>query len=239
MTKRGIIFGFLGILSMPFTANGGLISGVLNFTGTANISFGSIGFLGNDFFVNSPAGAQQGDFTILAGTTGTIANITNPPDATGPLNVPLFMTFNSAPNISITLTFLLPGIDGAAGCTATPAAAGQQCTPNLPDQSPFNLQNTSATSSTASFNILGYEVDTISGNSVPITAAFSTQFTTMNYQQVLSTILGDGTVTTSFSGQLATVPEPSTLIELSLGLGIAGIGGTFRRKFIKNLIAAV
>jgi hypothetical protein len=233
MTKRTVFFGFLGMLSMGFTANAGVITGVLNFTGTANISLRTIGFLNNDFFINSPAGAQQGGFAALAGSAGTIQNITDPPFPTGPLDVPMFMTFDLAPNISITLTFLLPGIDGSAGCTATPPAAGQQCTPNTPDESPFNLQNTSATSATASFNIIGTEVDSITGDTIGVTGAFSTQFTSMNYQEVLGTVLSGGTVTTAFAGQLATTPEPSTLIELSLGLGIVGISAAFRRIFIK------
>ena len=234
MTKGVIALGFLGMLSMPLAANAALVTGTLNFTGTAQISLGTIGFLENIYFINPPAGAQVGGFQAFEGTQGDIQNITNPPDATGPLNVPLFMTFNVAPNLSITLTFLFPGIDGSAGCSATPPAAGQQCTPNLPAMAPYNLQNTSATSSTASFNILGTEVDTTTGNTIAVTGEFSTVFTSMNFQQVLATVEGGGTVTTAFAGQLATVPEPSTLVELMLGLGVIGISVASRKRLTKQ-----
>jgi hypothetical protein len=236
MTKGAIALGFLGMLSMPLAANAALVTGTLNFTGTAQISLGTVGFLSNVYFINQPGAAQTGGWVAFEGTQGDILNITNPPDATGSLNVPMFMTFNAAPNISITLTFLFPGIDGTAGCSFTPAqaASGQQCTPNLPAQSPYNLQNTSATSSTASFNILGTEVDTTTGNTISVTGEFSTVFTNQNYEQILATVEGGGTVTTSFAGQLATVPEPGTLVELMLGLGVIGISVASRRRFTKQ-----
>jgi hypothetical protein len=240
MTRRVIlILGFVAVAGMPIAARADLLMGTLNTTGTANISFGSIEFLDNELLINSPASAQQGDFTILAGTTGTIQNIANPPDATGPLDQPDFITFAADPDISITLTFLLPGIDGAAGCTDTPPAAGQVCTPDVPDQSPFNLQNTSATSSTASFNILGLEVDSATGDTIPITGAFTTPFTSMNFQQLLAMVDGapppiGGTITTPFSAQLSTsLPEPGTSVELMMGVAAIGIG-LYRKKFDKH-----
>lgn len=226
MKKSALALGFVAVLSVPLAARADLITGVLNTAGAVNLTSAGIMFLDNEFFVNSPAAAQQGGFTSLAGTTGGIDNITNPPDATGPLDVPDFITFAAAPNISITLTDLLPGIDGAAGCTATPPAAGQVCTPNLPDQSPLNLQNTSSTSSTASFDILGIEVDSLTGDTIPITGEFTMPFTEQNFQEILATTLGGGTVTTSFSAQFATigpgttgtVPEPAKVSYLLVGL---------------------
>jgi len=235
MTKNLLILTLLIGTGIPATARADLLFGVLNVTGTAQVSLGNVGFLANQLFINSPAAAQQGGFTALAGTTATIQNLKNPPDATGPLNVPNFITFTSAPNLSITLTFLLPGIDGAAGCSATPPAAGQQCTPNTPNQSPFNLFNTSATSSTASFNILGLEVDSITGKSTPITGAFSQPFTNMNYQQILATIAGGGTVTTAFGAQFATTaPEPDSLMLMAIGLGGVLVGLAGRRRRPRN-----
>lgn len=222
------------LVIFPVAARADLITGVLNFTGTANISLGTIGFEDNVFSINGPGGAQEGGFTALAGTTGTIQNLTNPPDATGPLNVVDFMTFDAAPNITITLTFLIPGINGAAGCAAFPAASGQVCTPDQPDQSPFNLQNTSSTSSTASFNILGTEVDSLTGQTVDLTGAFTTPFTNQNFQQLLATIGSGGTITTPFSAQFSTVPEPSTLIELMMGIGLVGVSRWRTVKRRKN-----
>lgn len=231
MTKSALVLTLIAVAYTPMTARAGLIYGVLNATGTANISTGSITFTGNTLNINSPASSQQGGFTVLEGTTGSIDNLTNPPDATGPLNIPDFITFAAAPNISITLTFLLPGINGAAGCSLSPAAAGQQCTPNTPHQSQYNLFNTSATSSTASFNVLGLEVDSTTGNTVEVTGAFTTPFTDLNYQQILATVLGGGTVTTSFAAEFATVaPEPGTLAEVMIGLVAVGISLSRRKK---------
>jgi hypothetical protein len=226
MTKSALALGFVAVLSVPLAARADLLTGALNFTGSASISSGSIAFDDGNVFNINPATTQIGSFAVLGGTDGSIQNITNPPDATGPLDVPDFITFSAAPNITITLTYLLPGIDGAAGCTDTPPAAGQLCTPDLPDQSPLNLQNTSSTSSTASFNILGIEVDSLTGDTIPITGEFNLPFAAQSFQELLATTGGGGTVTTSFSAQVATVdsgttgtvPEPANVSYLLVGL---------------------
>lgn len=210
---------------IPLTAKAALITGVLNITGTANLSTGSIAFgAGNVFSINSPASAQQGGFTALAGTNGRIADITNPPDAPGALNVLDFITFAAAPNITITLTLLDPGIDGEAGCSASPAAGGQLCTPA---QSPFDFQNTSAGTGTATFNISGVEVDSLTATTMAIDGVFTMPLNE-SFQTLLATMGSGGTVTTSFSGSLATesspppppppsVPEPNTWTSIAIG----------------------
>ncbi len=239
MTKSALALGLVAVLSVPMVARANLITGVLNTGGTATLTSDGITFLDNEFFINSPAAAQQGGFTALAGTTGGIDNITNPPDATGPLDVPDFITFAAAPNITITLTDLLPGIEGAAGCADSPPAAGQVCTPNTPAESPLNLQNTSATSSTASFLILGIEVDSLTGDTIPITGEVTLPFVDHNFQDLLATIGADGTVTTSFSAQFATtgsvtgtVPEPGNLILILAGIGVIGLVRLRSARFI-------
>jgi len=146
-----------------------------------------------------------------------------------------FMTFDIAPNISITLTFLKSGIDGVAGCEIATAATGQICTPAppvTPDVSPFNLQNTSATSSSASFDILGVEHDSLTDTNIGVTGSFTDPATAMSYQAILTSIEGGGTFTTAFAGQIATVPtpEPGTLPELMMGIGLVGIGLVYRKK---------
>ena len=238
MTKNVLALGFIAIVSLPVAARASLLTGELNFTGSATISFASIAFDDGNIFNINPADTQMGSFAVLGGTDGSIDNITNPPDGTGvPLNVPDFITFAAAPNISITLTDLLPGIDGAAGCTDTPPASGQQCTPDTPAQSPFNLENTSATSSTASFNILGIEVDSLTGDTIPITGAFTTPFTSMNFQQLLAEVLTPGgSITTSFSGEIATVvvPEPSAFVELLTGILALGICLGYRKRSARS-----
>jgi hypothetical protein len=231
-------------MSIPFAAKADLITGVLNFTGTAQLTSsvaqpGSISFVNNAFNINAPASTQQGGFMALEGTTGTIQNITNPPDPTDvPLTEP-FMTFSAAPNITIELTLLEAGIDGVTGCENPTAAPGQICTPAppvTPNQSPFNLQNTSTTSSTASFNILGIEMDSLTHTSIGVTGSFTETSTTMSYQAILALIEGGGTFTTGFAGQIATVsaaPEPSTWVELMMGFGLVGLSMVYRKKLRK------
>lgn len=224
MTKGLLAVGLVALAAMPIAARANIITGVLNITGTAEFTSTGVTFLDNEFSINSPAGAQQGGFATLAGTSGTIDGITNPPDSVGPLDVPDFMTFAVAPNISITLTFLKPGIDGAAGCTLSPPAAGQLCTPNLPSQSPFNLQNTSSTGSILSFGIDGLEVDSLTGETAVIVGSFTVPFATDSFQDFLATVGDGGTVTSSFAGQFAVVqtsptPEPRTLIFMLGGIG--------------------
>jgi hypothetical protein len=236
MTKSFLVLSLAAMVSAPFAARASLITGVLNITGTANVSQGVIAFVpSNQFTINAPASSQGGGFMALAGTSGTIQNLTDPPDTTGPLNVPNFITFAAAPNISFTLTFLTPGIDGAAGCTASPAAAGQVCTPNIPDQSPFNLQNTSTSTSTASFSVMGIEHDTLTNTNANFIGTFSEPFDTMNFQQILAAIASGSTLTTPFSAQFSvtpqvTTPEPNTWLELMLGFAMVGIGVVYRRK---------
>jgi hypothetical protein len=224
MTKSVLTLGVVAILCAPLAAKADVITGVLNTSGTVDISTGSISFLGNELVITSPASAQQGGFSTLAGSTGTIQNLAS---TAGAENVPDFITFALDPNISITLTSLFAGIDGSAGCSASPPAAGQVCTPT---GSSLDLQNTGSTSSTLSFNVAGVEHDSVTGDSVAINGEFSIALASENYQQVLSTIAGGGTASSTFAGQFATsgpiiqgspVPEPSTLFLLMIG--IAGI----------------
>ena len=122
------------------------------------------------------------------------------------LSEPDFITFAAAPNITITLTFLFPGIDGAAGCADPVPASGQLCTPNVPSQSPYNLQNTSNTTSTASFNIVGTEVDSITGiKTIGITGVPSAnRLHSLDIPAVEADVEGGQTVTTAFSAQFET-----------------------------------
>jgi len=237
MTKSILTLSVLALVGMPFAAQASFITGVLNITGTANISLGAVSFVDNDFLVNSPASSQQGGFMALEGTTGTIDNITNPPEVTTPPSsfppVPDFITFAAAPNITFTFTVLVAGTDGSAGCAAAIPAAGQVCTPDLPDQSPFNLQNTSTSTSSASFTIDGLEVDSTNpGVTIPVIGTFTTPFTTMNFQQLLSDVEAGDTITTPFSAQFAVsaTPEPSSLFELMMGIGLVGVGLVYRKK---------
>lgn len=232
MMRNVLVLGLLGVMSVPLTASASLIEGQLNFTGAANISFGDIAFEGNDWTANSGA-SQVGGFVPLGGTTGGIVDITAADPVGAPIDIPDFITFNAAPNISFTLTYLYAGIEGAAGCSDSPPAAGQVCTPPL---SPVNLANTSATSAFGSVDVAGFEIDTDTDETVPVVGTFSTPFSNLNFQQILAIIgnaPGGGTVTTSFSAQFTTTPspEPGTWIQLMIGAGALGLGLVYRKRF--------
>jgi len=228
---------FTALAIIPLGAAASPITGVLNVTTEADLSSASgIAFVGSSFSVNGGPSSQTGGFVLLEGTTGTIKNLTNPPDAVGVLSVLDFLTFSAAPNITITLTYLAPGIDGSAGCAASPPAAGQLCTPS---GSPANLQNLSSTSSVLTFSIDGVEVDSTTHDTVPVIGSFSALFTTESYQSVLADIGGGGTVPASFGAQfstvgtIATVPEPSTLAGSMIAMGVIAIGLIRRKRFNK------
>ena len=227
MRKSILAFAFLAVLGIPMAATADTITGTLSVSGTILISNDSIAFAGP----LSLGPAQQGGFTALAGTTGTIHNITNPPYASGVIfPTPDFITFSVAPNISITLLELEPGVDGAAGCTSTPPAAGQICTPNAPFPSPFNLRNLSSTSSILSFSILGTEVDSLTDSNIPVSGLFNIQLPDESFQSVLAIVAGGGTITSSFDAQITTdtssapsVPEPGTLATMAIGILAIGM----------------
>lgn len=228
-----VAFGFIAVAVLqPAAKADAIVEGVLNTTGTVTVTLEGMDFIGSQLTINGPAVAQQGGFTALAGTMGNIGNIVNPPDATGPVDVPEFITFAADPNISITLAYLYAGIDGSAGCSASTPAAGQLCTPDEPAQSPLNLQNTGATSATASFDLFGTEVDSTTGDTVLVTGAFTMPFAGLNFQEILSTLEDGGSVTTPFVAQFVTsvgsstqptVPEPSTLLESLSGLDLLAL----------------
>jgi len=235
MRKSILAFAFLAVLGVPLAATADTITGALSVSGTIKISNDSIAFTGP----LTLGAAQQGGFTALAGTTGTIQNITNPPYAPSVIfPMPDFITFSVAPNISITLLELEPGVDGVTGCTSTPPTAGQICTPNAPSPSPFNLRNLSATSSVASFSILGNEVDSLTEETIPAIGGFTIQLPTESFQSALAIVAGGGTITSSFAAQISTdtsstpsVPEPGTLSMMAIGMLTIGMLGLawFRR----------
>jgi hypothetical protein len=114
--------------------------------------------------------------------------------------------------------------------------AGQVCTPDeaapgaVASVAPYNLQNTSATTSSASFNIIGFETDSVTSTSIDVVGSFSDPSTDMSYQAILGSIEGGAVFTTPFSAQISTTPEPATLTELMMGFGLVGIGLVYRKK---------
>ena len=171
----------------------------------------------NDKVDITAAGLPNGDIPLaLAGNDGAnISNLVNPPDVVDASGFPpaFFMSFNNAGvTTQLLINFIAAGIDGPAGCLASPPAAGQICTP---PGSLFNLQNLSATSSTAGWRISGITND----SSSTWTGTFTSQFNTLNYQQILAQLTTHGFVQNSFSASITLVtPEPGPLAAVGMGV---------------------
>lgn len=124
------------------------------------------------------------------------------------------------------MTELLPGIDSFADCTNPTPAPGQTCTPNIPGGSPFNLQNTTSSSSTLSFTFIGIAHDVAEpGVNSNVLGLFSSTFSNDNLQQIVGALGTGGTLVTSNSGTITAtlipsnpVPEPGSLSMILLGL---------------------
>lgn len=240
------------MLFFPVISQASLLTGTLVISGSVNISTvggtnGRIDFLpvvtpgsgtaanpGSGAFVVNPAVVQKGDFVALANSIGTIENIES---AFAPVNTNLtqfnFVTFSSLPNITFELTRVLGGVDPAAGCSPPPAA-GQTCTPTA--TSPFNLQNLTTTSSTASFTVQGLELDTLTGTSTPITGTFAATFDSLNLQQLVALANTPAGVSTGFTATFtaSAVPEPASILQLGAGALLLGFGALARRKRSNN-----
>ncbi len=225
----------LGILTLVATTASALpVVGELNISGSVGVSGTLIDWLPPGTGIGTfsvDAFTQTGDFVPLAGTSGSSRDLTAGTDPVGAFynpgpvfTVPAFLTFAADPTILFHLQFISPGVYTSADCFAAPAA-GQTCTPFA--GSPFNLSNTTATSSTATFQVSGViQHGTDFSNFI---GTYSTQFVSLNLQQVLSTILSGGTVNATYSANFiaSVVPEPSTIW---LMMGSIGALGLLRRK---------
>jgi len=233
LALKAAVLGVLSFVALS-TVYATPIVGTVNTTGVAAVNLTSINFLSGTFVPNLFAVSVpvSGSFTGLAGTTGTINNLTNNITNTGPQPVgvsfsdPAWMVFTSAsPVIDFDLSFIFPGIDGTAGCGSS--AIGATCTPF--SFSPFNLQNTSTGTSVA-FSVAGNARNSLTGELSPFTGNFTTQITGQTIPKILATINTGGTVTNSYSANfiVTAVPEPGTI--LLLGAGLIGLGLLQRRR---------
>ena len=198
---------------------------------------------------DSPCPGTAGDFLITSPSTGSFVQylsnavpnsygkIQDLSNASQPLNAlfsdPLWITFNLNSNINLELTFIplgtnTPSVDcvGLTHCTPTNAA---WVTANDPiGLSAFNL-DASSIGTALSFGVIGTVHDTTHTSTAPFVGIFTAQFAGENPQQVLAG-LGSG-LTSSYSANFvvetapATVPEPTTISFLSIGLmGMSLIG---------------
>lgn len=228
----------LGLLAAAFspTVKATIINGELNITGGIRVTANTIDFLpsgtGTGLF-GIDQFSQTGSFASVAGTNGVIRdlNVLVQPVGT-PFLLPNFLTFNAAPGLRFDLTFIQPGTFSSAECAAAPAA-GQECTPF--STSPFNLNNVSATSSGAQFNVRGTVTDGSADPASNFVGTFSTQFPVQNVQQVLAQLGSAGFIEKSFAATFvvtpgSAIPEPGTISFLLAGSVMLIAGGLVRRK---------
>jgi len=200
-------------------------------SGTVNIN-GSVGVTGSLIDFQLPIGGPNGAFIVgdtgntgsfagLAGTTGSILDLNVAAQPVGSsFLLPGFITFAAMPNIRFDLTSIAAGTFPGTQCAAAPAA-GQICTPA---GSPFNLSNSSATSSTENFSVSGNVVNRETGELSTFTGIFTTQFPNQSFQDLLSVLSAGGTVNSTYSASFsatvtpAGVPEPSTWLLVSVGM---------------------
>ncbi|GEM_PF-1346684 len=162
---------------------------------------------------------------------GTIKDLNSSVQITGTtFSLLNFLTFTNNAATSFELTDILPGTNGSAGCTL-PAAGGQVCTPILPagfGLSPFNLQNNTATQSTASFVVKGRVINGV--DVTYFTGTFSNTFNSQSFQDVLAVLGSQGAVTSTYSAtfDVAPIPEPASVA--LVGLTLVGAAGLLRRR---------
>jgi hypothetical protein len=211
-------------LGLPTAARATPIVGELSTSGSLSVSLASLDFvpLGGGSGAFQVAVPSTGSFTGLVGTTGTILDLDASTQPVGtPFSLPSFMTFAAAPNVIMTLTSITPGVFASAQCTAAPAA-GQICTPSGPPSSylpALDLVNTGL-GSTLSFGVSGTITDVTDASVTNFTGVVTAQFAGINYQTLLATLAGGGTVTAAYSANFqAVVPEPATGLLVALGAG--------------------
>lgn len=204
--------------------------------------------LGNFVVTNSTGGFSSEIGGFIGAINNTIAPVNTLLTGSGGVPGPVanwvqFVTAPATPpNIALDLNFVAAGIDGPAGCTAVIPAAGQVCTPafsalinpnNPLGLSPYNLQNISATQSSASFSVSGTARNIATGDTSPFIGTFSSQFN-QPFQSLLSTIAAGGTLTgsihNSFSATFTAVPEPRSVAALLAALFALGMVGLKRFK---------
>ncbi|MCU1335658.1 MAG: hypothetical protein JWO19_1239 [Bryobacterales bacterium] len=227
-------------VSMAGTAAASPIVGNLNIFGGVSVSATTIDFLplgggtgtaAADAFTNTLSFAVLNTGNPAAPATGTITDLLGGPSV-GAVSVLNFLSgFTLAPNIAFDLTFINPGIYSAAGCAATPAAAGQTCTP---PGSPFNLSNISSggqLSTVISLGLAGNVRNTTTAEVSSFTGVLSTQIDNTSFQSILATLsTPGGSISTSYSGSfvVTAIPEPAT--SGLIGAALLGLGFLSRRR---------
>jgi hypothetical protein len=171
--------------------------------------------------------ASSGSFATVVSTQVTVADLNladEPVGTTTAPGLPLndFITFAAKPGWDVTLTELLPGSEGAAGC-----ASGSECTP---PGSPFNLINEAGDQVLVGFAFLGISTDGM-GNYSEVAGTFSTTFSDTTLEAILADLAAGDAVVSSANATIGftPVPEPGSMAMLLIGCGLLATSAVYRR----------
>lgn len=208
-----------------------ILSGSFNIAGTVQVFENLIDWTGN----SAPFVAQQavigpgatGSFASLSGTTVTIRDLNRITEPVGTTFGPdLFITFDAAPSLpALNINFIFAGIYSSAGCKASPAKVGQNCTPGppvTPGPSPFNFVNNNPPAhpeATATWVFSGIAANGASSWDGNFTSQFSVPF-----QTVLASFGPTGSVTNTYSATITATPIPESSSWALAGLGVLVMG---------------
>jgi hypothetical protein len=230
---RLLTFCRTAAFALAFTALTPLASGAV--TGTLRITSdpGDVSVTADTINWRPTVNANDGPFTVGAGTTltygaGTALTIGTQGTILDlifgmPFPVLNFMTFDDAPNLSFDLTDLGPGPNNTV-CSAVFNPNAPAC--SVFAGSPFILSAT-ATGTAVTLSASGIARD----GSLPVSTwlgAFTTQIAGRTPAQIQANILGGGSETSTYSGEFVAtftpIPEPSTVSLVLLGGGLVALG---------------
>lgn len=246
MRNRLFLIAVAAFIMVPLSVFADPVNGELDFNGSLTATLTSINFL-----CNSPGGgscaANSGNFIISPISTGTFAglstsstasfgqikdvnNSVTPPGES--VSLMDFLTFQSLPGVTFTMTKLNLGTGGAC-----PPASGTTCTPTSPllinPANPLgktgSIFEDTATGASVQDSV---DADAISasGAITTYTGTFTASFNGETTADVLAKLANGGSIQVPFAAKFTPTPEPATLWLFVGGL-ILVLAGTGVRRF--------